>query len=43
MSIWLFDKLYSYAWFVGFGVAGIIYFVLMKVAPSDGELHAEAT
>ncbi|HJZ83145.1 MAG TPA: NCS1 family nucleobase:cation symporter-1 [Pyrinomonadaceae bacterium] len=33
MSIWLFDKLYSYAWFVGFGVAGIIYLLLMKVAP----------
>jgi NCS1 family nucleobase:cation symporter-1 len=33
MSIWLFDKLYSYAWFVGFGVAGIVYLVLMKVMP----------
>jgi cytosine/uracil/thiamine/allantoin permease len=32
-SIWLFDKLYSYAWFVGFGVAGAVYFLLMKVAP----------
>ena len=33
MSIWLFDKLYSYAWFVGFGVAGIVYLILMKIAP----------
>src|ERR1041384_958463 len=33
MSIWLFDKLYSYAWFVGFGVAGLIYLILMKIAP----------
>jgi len=32
-SIWLFDKLYSYAWFVGFGVAGAVYLLLMKVAP----------
>lgn len=32
MSIWLFDKLYSYAWFVGFGVAGIVYWILMRIA-----------
>ncbi len=34
MSIWLFDKLYSYAWFVGFGVAGLVYLVLMKLLPT---------
>src|SRR5438477_1185730 len=33
MSIGFFDKLYSYAWFVGFGVAGGTYFLLMKLAP----------
>src|SRR5437763_1708614 len=32
-SIWLFDKLYSYAWFVGFGVAAVVYLILMKIAP----------
>jgi cytosine/uracil/thiamine/allantoin permease len=26
-----FDTLYSYAWFVGFGVAGGVYLLLMKV------------
>src|SRR5213082_298188 len=31
MSIWLFDRLYSYAWFVGFGVAAVIYLMLMKL------------
>ena len=25
MSVWFFDKLYGYAWFVGFGVAGLVY------------------
>ncbi len=33
MSIGVFDKLYSYAWFVGFGVAAITYLTLMKLAP----------
>src|SRR5882762_667705 len=33
MSIWIFDKLYDYAWFVGFGAAGLTYFLLMKLAP----------
>jgi NCS1 family nucleobase:cation symporter-1 len=33
MSFWLFDTLYSYAWFVGFGVAGLVYLLLMKLAP----------
>jgi NCS1 family nucleobase:cation symporter-1 len=33
MSIWIFDKLYDYAWFVGFGVAGLTYLSLMKLAP----------
>src|SRR5207248_6668080 len=33
MSIWLFDRLYSYAWFVGFGVAAVVYLILMKIAP----------
>jgi cytosine/uracil/thiamine/allantoin permease len=27
------DNLYSYAWFVGFGVAAIVYLVLMKLLP----------
>jgi len=33
MPVWFFDKLYSYAWFVGFGVAGAVYLLLMKLAP----------
>jgi len=33
MPVWFFDKLYSYAWFVGFGVAGVVYLLLMKLAP----------
>jgi NCS1 family nucleobase:cation symporter-1 len=33
MPVPFFDKLYDYAWFVGFGVAGIIYLLLMKLAP----------
>jgi len=33
MPIGFFDKLYSYAWFVGFGVAGGTYFLLMKLLP----------
>jgi NCS1 family nucleobase:cation symporter-1 len=33
MSISFFDKLYSYAWFVGFGVAGLVYLLLMTLAP----------
>src|SRR3989442_1636448 len=33
MSVWIFDKLYSYAWFVGFGVAGLVYLILMMLAP----------
>jgi NCS1 family nucleobase:cation symporter-1 len=45
MSIWFFDKLYSYAWFVGFGVAGLTYLVLMKLAPPRNvkPVDAEAT
>jgi len=30
---WLFDKFYSYAWFVGFGVAAGLYLLLMQLAP----------
>ena len=33
MPIWFFGKLYSYAWFVGFGVAGLVYFILMRMIP----------
>jgi len=33
MPVWFFDKLYSYGWFVGFGVAGLVYLLLMKLAP----------
>jgi NCS1 family nucleobase:cation symporter-1 len=33
MPISFFGKLYSYAWFVGFGVAGLVYWVLMVLAP----------
>ncbi|NOY25042.1 MAG: NCS1 family nucleobase:cation symporter-1 [Oligoflexia bacterium] len=29
----LFDQIYTYAWFVGFGIAGIIYLVAMMVLP----------
>jgi NCS1 family nucleobase:cation symporter-1 len=39
--IWLFDKLYSYAWFVGFGVAAITYLLLMKLAPPAGDPKTE--
>jgi nucleobase:cation symporter-1, NCS1 family len=35
--IWFFDKLYSYAWFVGFGVAAIVYLILMKFAPPHSD------
>ena len=37
--------LYDYAWFVGFGVAGLVYLILMQrtVAPtSEPEWEAEA-
>jgi cytosine/uracil/thiamine/allantoin permease len=45
MSVWIFDKLYSYAWFVGFGVAGLVYLILMMLAPprSAGGTAAEAS
>jgi NCS1 family nucleobase:cation symporter-1 len=33
MPIWFFGKLYSYAWFVGFGVAGLVYLILMLLVP----------
>jgi NCS1 family nucleobase:cation symporter-1 len=42
MSIWFFDKLYSYAWFVGFGVAGLTYLSLMKLAPPKTATGIEA-
>ncbi len=42
MSIWLFDKLYSYAWFVGFGVSAIVYLILMKLAPQQTPVALEA-
>ena len=40
---WL-SHLYNYAWFVGFFVSGIVYFLVMKPAPSieaskEGELR----
>ena len=28
-----FDTLYTYAWFVGFGLAGAVYLALMKLLP----------
>ena len=43
MSIGFFDKLYSYAWFVGFGVAAGTYFLLMKLAPPRTTNKTEAT
>lgn len=30
-----FDRLYTYAWFVGFGVAGVVYFIGMKARASS--------
>jgi len=33
MSVWIFDKLYDYAWFVGFGVAGLVHLILMLLVP----------
>jgi NCS1 family nucleobase:cation symporter-1 len=41
ISIWLFDKLYSYAWFVGFGVAGAVYVLLMRVAPPQARRRSD--
>jgi NCS1 family nucleobase:cation symporter-1 len=43
MPIPFFDKLYDYAWFVGFGVAGIIYLLLMKLAPPRASTAALET
>jgi NCS1 family nucleobase:cation symporter-1 len=40
MPIWFFGKLYSYAWFVGFGVAGVTYLVLMRLAPPSSTRHS---
>jgi NCS1 family nucleobase:cation symporter-1 len=37
------NKLYSYAWFVGFGVAGGTYFLLMKLAPPKTTAKTEST
>jgi len=42
MPIWLFDKLYSYAWFVGFGVSAIVYLILTKLAPRQTPVALEA-
>jgi len=42
ISIDFFNKLYNYAWFVGFGTAAITHLVLMKVAPPQSGLQAEA-
>jgi nucleobase:cation symporter-1, NCS1 family len=36
MSVWFFDKLYDYAWFVGFGVAGLVHLILMLLIPPAG-------
>jgi NCS1 family nucleobase:cation symporter-1 len=30
-----FETIYTYAWFVGFGVAGLLYLVGMKLMPTD--------
>jgi NCS1 family nucleobase:cation symporter-1 len=38
---WLLD-LYAYAWFVGFGVAAISYWVLMKALPPSLVARLEA-
>jgi len=35
MPISIFDILYSYAWFVGFGASGLVYLILMKLAPPE--------
>ena len=31
----VFDTIYTYAWFVGFGVAGVLYLLFMKLIPHD--------
>jgi NCS1 family nucleobase:cation symporter-1 len=36
MSVWFFDKLYDYAWFVGFGVAGLVHLILTVMLPPAG-------
>ena len=33
--LWPFDQIYTYAWFVGFGIAGVLYLVLMNLLPHE--------
>jgi nucleobase:cation symporter-1, NCS1 family len=40
ISIWIFDQLYDYGWFVGFGAAAGGYLLLMKLAPPHSDLPA---
>jgi nucleobase:cation symporter-1, NCS1 family len=43
MSVWFFDKLYDYAWFVGFGMAGLVHLILMMlIAPAGTRDSAPA-
>jgi NCS1 family nucleobase:cation symporter-1 len=42
MSNWFFDKLYDYAWFVGFGVAGLMHLILMMLLPPQTQVTAQA-
>jgi NCS1 family nucleobase:cation symporter-1 len=36
MTVGFFDQLYDYAWFVGFGVAGLVHLILMLLIPPAG-------
>ena len=40
MSVWFFDRLYDYAWFVGFGVAGLVHLILTVLIPPTGALES---
>ena len=38
----VFDTIYTYAWFVGFGVAAVVYLVLMLVLPLGSQKRADS-
>ena len=43
LVIWLLQKFYDYAWFVGFGSAAITYLLLMELAPPRTQPEAAAS
>jgi len=38
IPIGFFDTLYSYGWFVGFSVAGVVYWLLMKLGSPPAQM-----